>query len=117
MTQIWYFQLESLLHLPFMLRASTERRYEYSKFTCLKASREVIDRYILLRGAKHNLFCCNVVDFGMCNIPLCLANYRSPNSRDMSSKQLIEDIYSLKFYANVMNRRSYCNSHSPPVSS
>jgi hypothetical protein len=78
MTQIWYFQLEGLLHLPFMLRASTERRYEYSKFTCLKASREVIYRYNLLRGAKHNLFCCNVVDFGMCNILFFLSELSKP---------------------------------------
>jgi len=64
MSQIWYFQLQALLHLPFMLRASTERRYEYSKFSCLKASREVLYRYLLLRTTDNKSFCCNVVDFG-----------------------------------------------------
>jgi hypothetical protein len=64
MTQIWYFQLEALLHLPFMLRASTERRYDYSKFICLKASREMMYRYLALRRVENNSFCCKVVDFG-----------------------------------------------------
>ena len=65
MTQIWYFQLEALLHLPFMLRASIERRYDYSKFACLKASREILYRFLVLRGEDgKRIFCCNVVDFG-----------------------------------------------------
>ena len=62
MIQIWFFQLEALLHLPFMLR--NERRYEYSKFSCLKASREMIYRYLALREAETKSFCCKVVDFG-----------------------------------------------------
>jgi hypothetical protein len=64
MTQIWYFQLEALLHLPFMLRATTERRYEYNKFSCLKASRDVLHRYLALRQSDASAFCCRVVDFG-----------------------------------------------------
>lgn len=61
--QIWYFQLEALLHLPFMLRAATERKYEYSKFSCLKASREMIHRYLAIRLAQNRSFCCKVIDF------------------------------------------------------
>lgn len=63
MAQVWYFQVVSLLHLPFMLRAATERRYDYSAFMCLKASREMIWRYLALRKADTK-FCCKVVDFG-----------------------------------------------------
>ena len=62
-TQIWYFQLESLLHLPFMLRASTERRYEYSRFSCLKAAREMLWRYLALRSLGNEGLCCKVIDF------------------------------------------------------
>ena len=64
MVQIWYYQLEALLHLPFMLRAAKERRYDYSKFSCLKASREMIHRYLALRLSGQKTFCCKVVDFG-----------------------------------------------------
>jgi hypothetical protein len=64
MMQIWFFQIEALTHLPFMLRASTERRFDYSKFSCLKASREMMSRYLALRKAENKAFCCKVVDFG-----------------------------------------------------
>lgn len=63
-SQICYFQFVSLVHLPFLLRATTERRYEYSKFSCLKASREVINRYVRLRKADIGIFCCRIIDFG-----------------------------------------------------
>lgn len=64
MVQIWYFQLELLVHLPFMLRAATERRYEYSKFSCLKAAREMIYRYLSMQNDGRRSFCCKVMDFG-----------------------------------------------------
>ncbi|CAL3972758.1 unnamed protein product [Diplocarpon coronariae] len=62
MTQIWFFQLETLLHLPLMLKA--ERSYKYSKFSCLKASREMMWRYLALRSAENKSSCCKVVDMG-----------------------------------------------------
>jgi hypothetical protein len=64
MSQMWYFQLVALLHLPVMLRAASERRYEYNKFSCLKASREMVYRYLALRAFGRQSFCCKVVDFG-----------------------------------------------------
>ncbi|RDW81980.1 hypothetical protein BP6252_03092 [Coleophoma cylindrospora] len=64
MAQILFFQLQSLLHLPYMLRASTERRYEYSRFACLSASRKMLTRYLALRSSMEQSFCCKVVDFG-----------------------------------------------------
>jgi hypothetical protein len=64
MIQIWFFQLKAFIHLPFMLRAATERRYEYSKFSCLKASRDVMYRYLALRQVSTTTFCCKVIDFG-----------------------------------------------------
>jgi hypothetical protein len=61
--QIWYFQLGALTHLPFMLRAATERRYEYSKFSCLKAAREMIYRYLSMNVDVQRAICCKVMDF------------------------------------------------------
>ncbi|EON64147.1 hypothetical protein W97_03377 [Coniosporium apollinis CBS 100218] len=61
--QLWYYQLATLVHLPFMLRAATERRCEYSKFCCLKASRQLILRYLALRRANNTQLCCRVADF------------------------------------------------------
>lgn len=64
MMQLWYFQLMALLHLPFMLRAATEFRYDYSKFSCMKASRQVIYRYLMLRSTPMGPFRCKIIDFG-----------------------------------------------------
>ncbi|KAJ9638762.1 hypothetical protein H2199_006622 [Coniosporium tulheliwenetii] len=61
--QLWYYQLAMLVHLPFMLRARTERRYEYSKFSCLEALRQLILRYLALRRANNTQLCCRVADF------------------------------------------------------
>lgn len=61
--QIWHYQLEAFLHLPFMLRAVTERRYEYSKISCLRASRELIKRWQFFRTSKFVKFLCKIMDF------------------------------------------------------
>jgi hypothetical protein len=89
MSQIWFFQLEALLHLPFMLRASTERRYDYSKFTCLKASREGMYRYLLLRTTESKSFCCNVVDFGAltATVTIFLGLLEAGNGETQDQKQ------------------------------
>ncbi|KAK5031782.1 hypothetical protein LTS07_004402 [Exophiala sideris] len=63
MNQIWFFQLTQMLHLPFMLRAFTESRYEYSKITCINASREMLQRYLALRGTDYKQLHARVVDF------------------------------------------------------
>lgn len=64
MAQFWYYQMESLLHLPFMLRSATDHRFEYNKSICLKASREMIRRYICLREqATTASFVCKIIDF------------------------------------------------------
>lgn len=64
MAQFWHYQMESLLHLPFMLRSATDHRFEYNKSICLKASREMIRRYICLREqATTASFVCKIIDF------------------------------------------------------
>ena len=63
LTQMWHFQLKSFLHLPFMLRAATEPRYEYNRFSALSASREVMLRYLALREANNTQLCCRIADF------------------------------------------------------
>jgi hypothetical protein len=62
--QLCYFQFVGLLHLPFMLRATAERRYEYNKFSCMKAAREMIHRFLALRKSELGDFCCRIIDFG-----------------------------------------------------
>ncbi|KAL2842387.1 hypothetical protein BJY01DRAFT_264507 [Aspergillus pseudoustus] len=65
MCQIWHFELATLLHLPFMLRASNnhDRRYEYSHILCLNAARELIKRWISIRENRAPLLFSNLLEF------------------------------------------------------
>ena len=63
MCQIWHFELATLVHLPFMLRAATDRRYEYSHISCLNASRNLIKRWISIRESHNTLLFSNLLEF------------------------------------------------------
>jgi hypothetical protein len=63
MCQIWHFELETLVHLPFMLRAATDRRYEHSHVSCLNASRNLIKRWISIRESQVTLLFSNLLEF------------------------------------------------------
>ena len=60
-TRLWHHQVRALLHLPFMLKPSSDSRYEYSKIAAMDSSREMIKAYQFLRadaGAK--MYLCKV---------------------------------------------------------
>jgi hypothetical protein len=63
MCHIWHFELQQLLHLPFMLRTSTDRRYEYSRISCLSASRGLIARWMFMRSAFGKTVLSNLIEF------------------------------------------------------
>ena len=63
--QIWHFELKIIVHLPFLLRASSESRYEYSKITALSASRNAILRWFALRNASMTQACCRFAELGV----------------------------------------------------
>jgi hypothetical protein len=104
MAQIWFFQIQALVHLPFMLRASTERRYEYSKFSCLKACREVMWRYLALRKSYNKSFCCKTIDFGAltATVALFLGLLNTTNSPVVQSHQDDADRALIKMVYEVM---------------
>lgn len=67
--QIFHYGMLINLHLPYMLSLSPagsqphHSKFEYSKVTCVNASREILSRYIAYRGVNHVAFCCRPVDF------------------------------------------------------
>lgn len=63
MCQIWHFELSTLLHLPFMLRAANSRRYEYSRISCLDACRNLIKRWVSIRETNSTFYISNLLDF------------------------------------------------------
>lgn len=63
MCQIWHLELATLLHLPFMLRAATDRRYEYSRISCLSATRGLIKRWMSIREVPGKTLFSNLIEF------------------------------------------------------
>ncbi|KAK3395105.1 hypothetical protein B0H63DRAFT_64174 [Podospora didyma] len=63
MLQVHHFDLQILLHLPYMLRNPSENRYDYSKATCARASREVLKRYVSFRTLYSSAWACRHVDY------------------------------------------------------
>ncbi|BAE64649.1 unnamed protein product [Aspergillus oryzae RIB40] len=63
MTRLWHYQLIAWLHLPLLLESGTERRYDYSRQSCLEASRHMITCYTSIRHLTANSFCCKSLDF------------------------------------------------------
>lgn len=62
--QLFHYNLLNQLHLPYMLRSSsTGHKYDYSRITCVNASREVLSRFIMFRNFNRIAFCCRTVDF------------------------------------------------------
>ncbi|KAK2738429.1 hypothetical protein FQN55_000555 [Onygenales sp. PD_40] len=62
--QICHYNLLTRLHLPYMLRfSSTDSKHEYSRITCVNASREVLSRYITLRSFDRIAYNCRTIEF------------------------------------------------------
>ena len=59
--RLWHHQARALLHLPFMLKTSTDRRYAYSKIAAMDSSREMIKAFQYLRAdAGARMYLCKV---------------------------------------------------------
>ncbi|KAI9852708.1 MAG: hypothetical protein M1838_005903 [Thelocarpon superellum] len=64
LAKFWFHNLRTLLHLPFMLKSPTDRRFEYSRIATLDSAREMIGYYRVLRDeSKPALVVCNLLDF------------------------------------------------------
>jgi hypothetical protein len=60
----YHHQAKLLLHMPFMLRSSTDKRYQYSHSAALDAAREMIRVYEALRtNTAVGPFICKLIDF------------------------------------------------------
>lgn len=61
--QVYYYSLLIQLHLPYMIRVGDSTEHEYSKITCVSASREVITRFVAHRSFNPMSSCSRPVDF------------------------------------------------------
>ncbi|KAF1833671.1 hypothetical protein BDW02DRAFT_371214 [Decorospora gaudefroyi] len=65
MVQLWHFETKIFIHLPYLLRAHRDHRYDYSKVTALQASRNVLMRWFALRNASITQACCRYAEIGV----------------------------------------------------
>lgn len=83
--QVLHYNLLNQLHLPYMLRSSSAgRKYDYSRITCVNASREVLSRFIALRNFNWIAYSCRTIDFLalMAAMTLLLAHLDSHHSEE-----------------------------------
>lgn len=83
--QVNHYNLLNQLHLPYMLRSmSTGHKYEYSRITCVNASREVLSRFLTLRRFKGVTSRCRNIEFLMlmAAMTLLLAHIDSHRSEE-----------------------------------
>ena len=91
--QFWHHQARTLLHLPFMLKATTDRRYEYNKIATLESAREMIARYRIIRPVQgFGSLVCKMIDFqvftaAMILILNLLDHYRKGDTQDHSEAE------------------------------
>lgn len=63
-SQVYYYGLLIQLHLPYMMHGlSSDTGHEYSKLTCVNASREILTRFIAHRSFQPRSSCSRPVDF------------------------------------------------------
>ena len=62
--QFWHYLARTLLHLPYMLKATTSPCFEYNKTATLESAREMIARYRVMRPVQgFSSLTCKVTDF------------------------------------------------------
>lgn len=81
MAQLAHYHLLVRLHLPYMLRCTSDHRYDHSKITAVNVSREILSRYLVFHTSNPAHYYCRGSDFlAFISITvLCLAyiNYHS----------------------------------------
>lgn len=110
MPQFWHHQARSLLHLPYMLKAATDRRFEYNKIAAVESAREMVVRYRVMRPALgFGSLICKMIDFQVFTAAMILVlnlldHYRKSEIFDRSEADKDQDLISAT--ADILQRAS-----------
>lgn len=86
--QMNHHHLLILLHLPYMMRDPKERRWDYSKTTCLHASRALLRAYLVFRHLTDAASACRHTDYGALTAAMTLLlGYLDPRLRDRADPE------------------------------
>ncbi|KAI0009897.1 hypothetical protein F4779DRAFT_340894 [Xylariaceae sp. FL0662B] len=82
MMKMNHHHLVVLLHLPYMMRDHKERRWDYSKTTCLNSSRELLRIFLVFRRLSDAVSACRHIDYGALTAAMTLLlGYLDPKLR------------------------------------
>ena len=104
-----YYNVRKLLHLPFMLKAYVDRRYEFSRCSTLEATRDMIRIYQILRGPGGSLLkMCAMVDFQIFTAAMIMVIDLLAHAQDSHEflPQHVEDWETVRSIANDLRRIS-----------
>ena len=108
--QFWHHQARALLHLPFMLKATTDRLFEYNKITTLESAREMIACFRVIRPARgYGSLVCKMLDFQVFTAAMILVinlldHYRKTETLDNSEAE--NDQYLITVTTDILRRAS-----------
>ncbi|KAJ5263627.1 hypothetical protein N7478_011232 [Penicillium angulare] len=88
MNQFAHYHVLVRLHLPYMLRSSTDHRYDHSKVTAVNASREILSRYLAFRTSSPVHFYCRGDEFiaFISIIVMCIAHMSAGKQLNKSTE-------------------------------
>ena len=99
--QFWHHVVRVLLHLPYMLKAATDRRYEYNKVAALESARTQISLYRAFRPIQgFGSLVCKVIDFqvftaAMVLVLNLLGTSSSSPARDQEEAAMDEELITI----------------------
>ncbi|KAI0974092.1 hypothetical protein F4678DRAFT_470759 [Xylaria arbuscula] len=101
MLQMNHHNLLILLHLPYMLRDPKERRWDYSKATCISSSRQLLHSFLVFRNLNRTSHACRHTDYGALTASMTLllgyldpkmqARDEATTSRREADRKIIEE--------------------------
>ncbi|KAK8000783.1 hypothetical protein PG990_013383 [Apiospora arundinis] len=91
-----HYNILNQIHLPYMLRASSDQAYEYSRMTCVNASREILSRFAVLQHFNTIAYCCRTPGFLalMAALTLILAHLQSHHRPDQTNNAMVHQYLS-----------------------
>lgn len=108
--QFWHHQARALLHLPFMLKATTDRRYGYNRIAALESARGMLNLFHLFRPVQgFGSPVCKVMDFQAFTAAMILVlNFLGVSSSNPGDevKEADEDRKLVSTTTSIMQRAS-----------
>ena len=108
--QFWHHLTRALLHLPFMLKATTDRRYAYNRIAALESARSMISLFHIFRPIKgFGSLVCKIIDFQAFTAAMILVlNFLSvsPSNSASEVREADEDRELVSVTTSIMQRAS-----------